>query len=116
MAVVIVWARFLTSATSPVRRQCRGEVRLFDYGLTGSVALRGYGQFAPPHPLLLRSPAIRTRSASNDANGGGRAFASSSTSSASVLSSAYQGIRVGRPSRLADRAHSRDQHVVAAPR
>ena len=39
MAVVVVWARFLTSATSPVPRHWRGEVRLFDYGLTGSVAL-----------------------------------------------------------------------------
>ena len=39
MAVVVVWARFLTCATSPVPRHWRGEVRLFDYGLTGSVAL-----------------------------------------------------------------------------
>jgi hypothetical protein len=100
----------------PVRRHCRGEVRLFDYGLTGSVALRVYGQFDPPRPLLLRSPAIRSRSASSDANDGGCVFASSSTSSASVLGFAYQGIRVGRPSRLADRAHSRDQHIDARPR
>ena len=39
MAVVVVWARFLTSATSPCATLPRGGAPI-DYGLTGSVALR----------------------------------------------------------------------------